>query len=333
MATATIAVVDGYLGPGHYHTWQDLESQTRTEVKRYETAVRRLGSQAQELTGRIYWDLRLLEKVAGDYREGLERIAAGKRVSKDQLDAVYEIYSLAVGVVELENDLLEIVWVSGFLTALVAFPFVVFEEQAKRLKKAIEVLQGLLKEARGVVKEAWAQGVLDTALLGITVLMPQLGIVAKLSMAVGSWVADEMLGTEKSPHVAKADNAGDVAAPALDIVESVDKFSDRTRRIAGKAGKVIEVAGLFFDADEINEAYKHAGEIESKMKQAERAYDDLRATIRKNRTQLTKLRVTFARAKKAADDARENAGNIRGERDKSVLKSGYPTKAPILWRS
>jgi hypothetical protein len=323
--------IDRYLGNGYYKTWQDLERQKRQADNRYALLERQLGSFAGEVTNRIYWDRRLLDRVAWDCQQGMNLIAAGKAVDKAQLNGVLDVYSVALGVVELENDVLEALWAAGFVTAFVLFPFALFEYRAQQLKKVLEALQKVLETAKQEVEEVWAQGLIDTALLGVSIFLPQVGLVTKLTMAVGGYVLDEALGTDKSPTIAKLDNAGEVAGPVLDVVEGVEKMGEKTRRVAGKAGKVVAVAGVFFDADELSQAYKHVDEIKARMNAVRKTHDEYKAMIRENAQALTKLRFSLGRAARATSDARENAERVRDERARTIKDARYSTDKPVQW--
>jgi hypothetical protein len=333
MGTVTQPVVDRYLGPGYFQFWRTQDSHRREELKRTETLERLYGKLASRVTTRVLWDLQVLEKIALDFETGLQRIADGKPVNREQLKRIGDLYTMAVSVVEHENDRLQVVWQAGFVTAWVTFPFPLIQAQATRLQQKIERLKELLEVARREVKESWVQTLIDVAITAITFFLPEVGIVTKLVMAVGSYLIDEALGGDKSPTVDKLDKAGDVSGPALDVVERVANADSKVSKVAGKGGKAISVAGLFFDADEIKEAYEKADKIEAIMKAAKYEFEQLQRTIRSHRPALQRLRVSLEVARRALIDLGDTAVEIRWELKKAIDQYGYSTTKPTQWRA
>ena len=175
------------LGTGWYDQWQDLEAAYAREHERLTKIERWLRPYTTgDLMGMLL-HVNLLDKVASEYAEGMSYLAAGKGIDTTQQEAMYDIYSLTLGLVEQEHDILEAAWLSGFVTLLVKFPVALIRLKAKRLKEALEELEQLLKDAERNVKEAWAQMAINGAIVGLHILFPHISCSSERSWWTRRW--------------------------------------------------------------------------------------------------------------------------------------------------
>ena len=102
-------------------------------------------------------------------------------MAKEKVGEVHDIYTLALGVAETENDLLDAMFATGFVTALVLFPFVLLEGQSKRLLKAIAELTKVLHEAEREARNAKFKTAIHGAITVFELLVPELSLAARAS--------------------------------------------------------------------------------------------------------------------------------------------------------
>jgi hypothetical protein len=260
--------VDALFEPGWYDQWQALRQETpglRQRTAANQTRYRRIegfGARSQ-----LVWDIRTLNSLATDYDDRMTRAANGERINVEEARNLYAMYSLAIGVVDYDNDALDAAFEAGVVAGFLLFPFVVLQVRAQRLQELLKALKVLLEQAKKDVKEAWIQGVVDLAIAGITSFLP-LGLVARGGVLIAQSIFDTAMGPSTSTAVTVGSNeskAGEFAA----AVAEVRAASARERAIAGAGGKTVTVVGFALDAYEIfGVAYKNVDRIASAIREA-----------------------------------------------------------------
>lgn len=331
--TSQQAVIDAYLGANQYVDWQELESQKRAQDERYARSERLMGSYIKEVGDRIWEDQIVLDKIAQEYREGMTLVAAGKKISATQESYLFELYTLAIEVVDCENEILEILIACNIHYWMTIIPFPIIEAKAQKLAKRVKELTKMLEAAEKDQTEATAQLVINAAITAGTLAMPHLGLLTKVGITVGQYVLDELIGGEKSSAVVSA-----ASAPAsgigltLDAIEKVTVIEGTAAQTLSKGlGGAVQVGGLFFDVDEVITAGRNAGVIRAKMLETKLAYESLKKDLLKQLQNVAMLKLALVIAELRMRDARKNAAIARAALEAAMTANKYPKYSPLRW--
>jgi hypothetical protein len=315
--------IDGVLGQGWYDEWQQMELATAREKKRTEVNAARLGFKASGTAGGLGRDLRLLERVASDYRDAMNRIARGQRVDANKVGQIHDVLTLALGTVQEVNNALDAAAAVGVIAAIVAIPVAIFEQRASRLTELLEELKPLLEQAKHERNEAWVQLTINAALTGITCLMPPLGLLAKLGIAAYQSLLDVAIGPSKSTAASVGGKASHFGAAVGEAVSEADKVGRTTKRIAKGAGRFAVVTGFVFDGHEVLVGYRNVDRIKQVMARAKKAYDDLMAELQKHKPTLAKFQTNFQKWLVSIESILKTAAAIRSKLQEEIKRTGY----------
>jgi hypothetical protein len=330
MSGSSAAVVDAYLGASTYSAWQQLSMQTIGELGRFRRLQGTLDKIDTEITWQFAEDFAVLEKLASDYRRGMELVERGQPVLKDELDSVIEMYALAHEIAECDNDLLEQIAASEFIRAFAKFPFALIENREKELDRSRQKFKRELAKARSVVKQVKLQiafsvvGLVETSLPGV-------GLAVKLYNAFIQNAVDDVLGAKKSWLMDKVDKVADVAGPAANVVEEFESLGKRVTNIAKVAGKAIDIVGLIADFDELRVAYRDADKWAAAAIEVEKDFDRLVRLVLKHLPELRRLSVLLQQLKQRTWEFRRTAASLRERLRTLRIASRYPTDRPKAW--
>ena len=148
-------MVDAYLGDGMYDGWQDLDKQERDAEREFFLYRGQLRlSLSSPLVQRISQDYDVVRRIAGDYSNALKLVSLGRRPSKEKIGQVFTLYTLALIIVDNQNEMLDAMFATGFAGALIVFPIMLLQAQANQMLDALEELQKELEKAEHEVKNA-----------------------------------------------------------------------------------------------------------------------------------------------------------------------------------
>jgi len=325
--------VDGYLGPGWYTEWTQMDRQAADEERRFHDNKRRLAmSIVSPLYDRISSDLDTLRGVSEDYHRGLDLIVQGRRPAKDKVGTIHDFYTLAVGVMETENDLLDAMFWTGFVAAWVTFPFVLFEYQAQQLSTMIGKLKKILHEAEKEARNAKMKTAIHGVITVFETLVPELSVVTHVSVFLGEVVANRALGPSDATTFQKYE--GIVTPGTKTVAETfhhVHEFSETTRDVAKQTGRVATAATFYFDVHEMSESSEKVEKIEKVMEEAKAAYDKLQRTIADNKPKLRQFLAAYDRWILAIDSIRETAANTRNALKADMAAARYDARRVYPW--
>lgn len=330
MAPSAREIVDSYLGPQTYQYWQRLSTDALRERARFDSLEKRLKLIDSDISLKAIDDLVFLERLSRDYNAGMELVKQGQLVSKTELVAVYEMYSLVVGLAEHDNDLIEQVLVSGVVQAIAGFPFKLIAYREQEYARALTILKRELVTAKSLATEVHWQMAFDAAMIAVS-LLPGAGLSIKLLTAANSYVYDELLGPDKTPTADKIDNASDIAGPLLDTVESIKRVGERTVTFAKKAGGVVTVIGYTMHLDELRTAHGNVANLKKAIDSAKRATESLIRLIEKHKGDLRRLRSLMVQVKAKVRDRRLQTIATRRVFYDTCQQHGYSGNVPKRW--
>ena len=325
--------IDAYLGPGWYAEWQTMDRQKADEERRYSINRGRLNiSVISPIHDRIRGDLDILDGVSTDYHRGLELIGQGRRVAKDKVGKIHDFYTLALGVVETENDMLDAMFATGFAAAWVMFPFAMLEYQSQGLLTAIDELKKALHEAEKEARNAKVKTAIHGVLNVFEVLVPELSLTARAGIFLGEVLVNKALGPSDPSKFQRYET---IVTPGTkqfaEAVHHIEAYEETTRAAAKNAGHVATVATFYFDVHEMGEASEVVEKIKNRLERAKAAYDKLQKVIKDNQGKLKLFLAAFERWMAAIKDIRLTAANIRDARTRDMAAAGYNPKSMYAW--
>lgn len=311
------------LGEGWFELWQELARDTADERRRAEINEQRFAKFSMPAPVRLSWDLRRLEHISRHYHQLMERIVEGQAVDPSDVHQLYAIYSLAIEVVRADNEILDATFAFTVTVAFVTGPVMTLQWCAANLLRVLKVLTVRLEQAKEERTEAWVQAALNVAITGATLLMPHLGLLAKVGIATGQYVLDNALGPEKS---VAADIGGDATAAAgllADAIARIEGLGSRKVKIAEAGSDAVTVVGFAFDVNEVLVGHENYAEIERLMNQATKSAARISAVIRRNRPALIRFSLVYQRQQIVVEDLMEERGAVRRLLLEEISSAGY----------
>jgi hypothetical protein len=325
--------IDSYLGDGWYDDWQKMDKEADLQEKRYDQNRAHLKLPfTSPLFDRIEGDLRVLYKIQADYRQAMNLIISGRKVDTKKIDQLYDLYSLAIGVADTENDVHEALFLTGFAAAWVMIPFMLLQAEANALAQTIEELEKALKEAESEATKAKVKAGIHGVITVLEFIFPEVSLVARAGIFLGEVAVDKALGPKDQSTAQKYTGIGTPGVKQFsEAVHDIDEYSDTARSVAGKTGKIATAATFYFDYEEITEGSERVEKLETLTRNAKSAYDSLVKTLRDNKPKLDQFLIAFDRWVRAVEDIRLTAGNIREALSADITKFGYSRTQPMVW--
>ncbi len=324
--------IDAVLGSGFYDEWGRMDQDLSDENNRFDRVQRLLNLPFSPIFDRAYDDFRTANDIARDYKQGMNLILAGRALNADKLKKVHDLYTLALGVAENDNDLLEAFWGSGFATAWVIFPFVLLQAQSNAMLEALKDIKKELAEAEHELKNAVNKRRIHLVVSFLEGMFPEISLTGRAALYLGDIVVDKALGP-KDPTTAQR-YFGDVNPGVKQFSEAVHHiaaYGEKAKSVFEWTGKASTVATFYVDFEEIGEGEERVEKLKSLMEQVKAAYDALRKTIEDNKAKLTAFLAAFERMVRAIESVRETGDNIRQALDEDTAKYRYPRGAAAGW--
>lgn len=330
--------IDAALGAGWYSQWQALERRRTAAVRELDNYTRQLaGVKADAAAERFLKDSWYMAKLARDYRQGLELIGQGKALDPAEVGQIHDLYTMALGVVELDVELCQAWFGGGIVIALLVMPLAVFQQRARNLQRALSVLKAELERARRECREAEAQLAINTALSAISLAVPGLSLLAQGAIFIGQIASDQLLGPESAVQHAGAGTAVQGTAAFADATEKVEALRTaaagrfvRSRAFAGGAAFL----GFHGDVSELLAGYRRRDKIQAALGEAERAYEELMEQIRKYKLRLKSFRLFVKRWAVVMAGKTAEAARLRKMLEADMRRINYPTGfLPYKWHT
>ena len=328
--------IDNWLGNGSYKQWQELEKRRMTANQKMEACQNKLAYlHANDVSSRFLEDSMLLSKINLDLHKGMELISQGRHIDRNQADDVFDLYTLALGVVEQDVDLFESMWSSFMGVSVILFAFNMIFQHAKILQRNMILLKKELDNARKVVREAEAQMAINTTLTVIDLALPEISLLAKGGIFLGQMVSDQLLGPETAvQHAGMGTLAGGVStfSDATKKMETLDRMPTAKFLRGGIFGAGVSVFGVTGDVDEILASYHYRDKVAALLKQIQNAYLRYRAELKKLKLPLFRLQLGFHRWKVENQSMLINISRTRKALHDDIRSTHYPQGVtPVKW--
>ncbi|MEP7076027.1 MAG: hypothetical protein ABI878_09460 [Acidobacteriota bacterium] len=325
--------VDGYLGNGWYDEWQEMDRKVETEKKRLVNAKTRLNlSIISDLYDRIRNDVDIADAVKQDYDAGLNLIALGKRVNKQTVATIHDLYTISIVVAETENDMLEALWTVGLVAAFIAFPMAALELRANELAKLIPELEKELKEADKEARNAKVKTGIHAAITVFEFIFPEISLLGRAGIYLGEVVVNKALGPSDPTKFQRYE--GDTTPGVKQFSEAVhhaEEYGHTAHNVAQKVGTAATAATFYFDAKEISETSERAEKLKEIFEKVKESYDKLQKLLDDNKPRIKDFLLALERWLQAVDDVRMTAANARSARTSDMTAAKYDPHKTLTW--
>lgn len=245
-------------------------------------------------------DYARLDRCWGNFNAAWNKVVFGKAKNNKELIKTYTKYVLALEILEASNIKHEAVMESGlavFIAALHGLVIKIIGVKKKRLealRKELEDLLALLKQAEREVTEAKAQLVLNVAVTAVSFCLGPVGWGARIGVALGGMAVHTIIDASLGPSSGSIE--GSVNTVAGESVELVDKLSKGGKKLGGAASAVLT---LGLDVGEIGEADAIVRKIQKKIPVVVKQYEKLTKESATWARDIEKSKKGFATALKA----------------------------------
>jgi uncharacterized membrane-anchored protein YhcB (DUF1043 family) len=325
--------IDSFLGNGWYDEWRQMDKQVVDEGNRFDAYRTRLKlSFASPLIDQIYEDQRLLNTIAKDYRQGMTLVLNGRPPVKEKLKKLHDLYTLALGAAENDNDVLEALFVTGFAAAWVVFPFALLEARSQTMLAALEELKKELEEAERELTNAHRKRAFHLAVAFFEAMFPEISLTARVGIFLSDVAMDKALGPKRPTTAQKYTG---IVTPGVkqfsEAVHHIEEYGETARSVAEKTGKVATVATFYFDFKEIGEGEERVEKLTELTKEVKEAYDKLIKVLDENRPKLNLFLANFQKWMQAIESISMTAANIRRALSDDIARYGYNRGSAAMW--
>src|SRR5579872_1687722 len=324
--------IDASLGSGFYDEWKQMDADLGNENNRFDSIRRLLNLPFSPIFDRAYDDFRTVNDIARDYQQGMSLILAGRAVNVGKLKEIHDLYTLALGVAENDNDLLEAFWGSGFAAAWVIFPFTLLQAKSNAMLAALKELKKELAEAEHEVNKAVWKRRIHLVVSFVEAMFPEISLTGRAALYLGDVILDKALGPKNTSTAQKY--FGDVNPGVKQFSEAVhhiEAYGETAKGVFEWTGKASTVATFYVDFEEIGEGEERVEKLKSLMEKVKDAYDALHKTIEDNKSKLMAFLAAFDRVVLAIESVRINGDNIRQALVDDAAKYRYPRGAAASW--
>ena len=329
------ARVDRLLGDGSYDSWMKETWEANQVLAEFEAVKNQVPVKAQAyVTGVGALDYDVLLKAGQDYSWGIERVSKGEVVNPDQLQDIEAIRDMAKDALEVETGILKSAMVVVVLNLFLTSQFSNVQRMAVEAIPKIQKLQSALARARQNATEARVQ---QMANLGITIIqkvfLPELTVIKRIGIGVGTWALDKALGTDKSTHLSDvvSDQAdyGEILAAGI---EDWKWLAPGEKSAVKSASKGLSVVGLYFDQDEVNNALKQVEIVNAILYEALASLKRVKALIERLRPGMQHWKMQLQGAARAIKNSKVDAEGIRDNYRQAIASARWSQSNPTVWR-
>ncbi|QDU27047.1 hypothetical protein ETAA8_21310 [Anatilimnocola aggregata] len=333
---ATPAKIDEYLGQGSYQEWITKTREANEALADWDRYKNMVPVRAQAyVTGLGSLDADTLLKAGHDYSWGIQQIENGKKINQDQLQDIQAIRDMAEEALRIETGILKGAMIVAALNLYLTGQFRNAQQMAAEALPKIQKLKSALEKAKKNATEARIQQAIN---LGITiatlVFLPQLTVIKRVGVAVGTWALDKALGTDKTTPL--RDTVSDGADYGEILAAGIEDWKWLTPAEQGavkSAAKGLSVVGLYFDQDEVNNALKQVDIVRAVLNEAVASLKRVKVLIERLRPGMATWRAQLLASAKAVKEAKADAEQIRNNYRQLSTTAKWYYSSPVVWRA
>ena len=325
--------VDGYLGDGWYDEWKQMDADEDNQEHRFfQNRVRLQLPFSSPLVDRIEDDFETLGKIRDDYAAGMGQIVVGHWPNKQKIGQVHDLYTLALIIVDTQNDILEAMVATGLAAAMVITPILLLQAKAQLMLDALPELEEELKRAESELSNAHNKQAIHLAVTFFEGMFPEISLTARAAIFLGDVIVDKALGP---PNPTTANRYKGIATPGIkqfsEAVHGIPEYGHVAREAAEKMGKVATVATFYFDYEEIAEGTERVEKLRELTEKLKTSYDALVQVIEDNKPKIMQFLAAFDSWVNAIEATRKNNDEARKTLAEDMAEYQYPLTKPVPW--
>jgi hypothetical protein len=337
---ATPTKIDAYLGKGSYDEWITRTREANEALADWERFKNMVPVSAQAyVTGLGSLDADTLLKAGHDYSWGIQQIELqtekSKKINQDQLQDIQAIRDMAEEALRIETGILKGAMIVAGLNLYLTGMFRNAQQMAAEALPKIQKLQTALQKAQKNATEARIQQIANIGITIVTtVFLPELTVIKRVGVAVGTWALDKALGTDKTTPL--RDTVSDGADYGEILAAGIEDWKWLTPAEQGavkSASKGLSVVGLYFDQDEVNNALKQVDIVRAILNEAVASLKRVKALIERLRPGMATWRAQLLASAKAVKEAKADAEQIRDNYRQLSTTAKWYYSSPVVWRA
>ncbi len=304
--------------------WYDLQEQYDREMRRGSVNKGRFKSLREHATRDwLLDDMDQAMRIHQDISRTVRGVESGQRVAGQRFDDMLFVFSIAIHVLECDNDALDGAFVAGLASAFVLLPWVAIKRRAQLLQQKLRDLERELTRAKRETAEAGAQLVINTSLAVIMATTGPVGLLAGGAILVGQIVLDDQLGPSTSGAATNGSRANSTLGTLSDAVSNTKKIGATGTAVATRTGKVVPFVGFAFDVNEISVAVGNSNRISAAMAAADAALKALQKEIQLNQAKIDRFFAGMRKWQRQLAAINESAASARADLGRAMEKTGY----------
>jgi hypothetical protein len=312
--------IDAFLGDGTYDTWHELDVEADMQLsrkKRMDAALARIEPRLAVLSP---YGTDWVEKLQKDCALAIDLIKQKKFPDPAQLSPLLKIFPAALDAADLMLSDAEAIPALWLVAGAAAVPAVGFTVAARQLQRELVELDELLGDAMAEEVETEIKSLLGVVITTVELFTPGLGLLAKGGLTVAEAYLADFTTTAATSKYAKI---------TLECIEEVERAGHTVQHIAKGGGKVLTIAGFYFDVEEVLHAQDKVKKIKALIEKANREFKAIQHHITsavKGYQRLQRILVTSEAA------ARREIETKRRERDELNKQYSYSLIKPVAWK-
>jgi hypothetical protein len=340
--------IDEFFGDGTYDTWHELDVEADGLVTRRRKADELLRSVDIRLLQLSPYGTDWVEKLQKDCASAINLIKQKKYVDQTQFNSLLEIFPAALDTADLmlkDAEAIPTVWL---VAGAAATPTVGFTAAVGQLHNELIELEELLNEAMDEEVETEIKSMLGIVITSVELFVPPLGLVAR-----GGLTAVEVYLTDDRTSPAAVHKYGKFGVEViekrmshkvetlekmmsqkngkyeLELLEQMMKKSQAVEHIFAHGGKVLTIAGFYFDVAEVLEVKGKVKEIKARMEKANREFKELQHNLIEVVAGFQRFHHVLLTSEAAARRAIREKSD---ERDELIERHAYSLINPVAWK-
>lgn len=336
--------INAYLGlnngdASYGEIWSDLQRRLPIEKQRYENIIKRYFG---VYDNGLVWRVELADQLNYDLETGFRQVFQGKKIKKEDLKNVVQLFEFAMDTIESEIDTFESIWVNGLVSSISPF-FKIFpiRELDTLYTRYLQIVLDL-KDQLEIAKSKRTQAYIDKGVdvLGLVLeIIPEIRVAketfkflndaVKGAIAGGSLLADKYLGPQQ-PDTSKIVRTTTFTIVGSEKVGNFVNFSSASKKIM-KISSLINTVSDTMSMDEINQAKGNVEAIKKALNALKPIYEKMKKEIWDVWSQrVDRVQRDLERAQKLIEN--DKAQNVALIAELYKFKKEIKYSCPTAWR-
>ncbi len=262
--------IDAYFGDGVFDTWHGFDVEADMQLSRKKKADTSLWHLDHGFAVLSPYGTDWVEKLQNDCAWAIDLIKQKKFPDPAQFNPLLKIFPVALDAADLMLSDAEAIPVTWLMLGAAVTPSVGLAAAAGQIQRELLELDDLLSDAMAEEVEVEIKSFLGVAITTFELFTPGLGWLALASTTA----AEAILSGYNTPV-----GGTKYAAGGAEAIEKLEIGSHKVQHVAGRGGKLLTIAGFYFDVDEVLSAKGNVKKIKSLMEDAKKKFDGIQGAL------------------------------------------------------